>query len=288
MVPSLAACTPRMSPKIRFGSSPSRLPNRRSTCASMTSGTVSSMAGRSGYRTRSAPFGSVSRRAGGPAESPAQAVTPAVATMVSSARDMGCLLGARERHRLVLEPGWRRHGCLSFERKKLLMRVGVVGGGVIGLATAYYLKKLGAEPVVIEAGTAGSGCSRGNNGWVCPSLSTPLPAPGLTVRSLSWMLRRASHFHVRPAALPTLAPWLWQFRGHCNEEAWARGTRALAALNSVTMARYEELAADGVEFECARSGILFAFRNPALREEKLREIEPVAAMGGVGGGAWPG
>lgn len=161
------------------------------------------------------------------------------------------------------------------------MRVGVVGGGVLGLATAHYLRKLGADPVVVEAGGVGGGCSRGNNGWVCPSVSTPLPAPGLTAKSLLWMLRRASHFHIPAAALPRLAPWLLRFRAHCTESARAHGIRALASLNAVTGELYDELAADGVEFERGRSGILFAYRDPALRDGKVKDIETVAARSGA-------
>ncbi len=159
------------------------------------------------------------------------------------------------------------------------MRVGVVGGGVVGLATAYYLRRFGAEPVVVEAGEVGGGCSRGNNGWVCPSTSAPLPAPGLTARSLVWMLRRASHFHIRTAALPRLAPWLLQFRAHCTTAARTHGIRALASLNAVTGKLYDELAADGVEFERGRLGILFAYRDPALRGEKVEGLEAVGASG---------
>ncbi len=161
------------------------------------------------------------------------------------------------------------------------MRVGVVGGGLVGLATAHYLRKFGADPVVVEAGSVGGGCSRGNNGWVCPSVSTPLPAPGLTAKSLRWMLRRASHFHIPAAALPRLAPWLLRFRAHCTESARAHGIRALASLNAVTGELYDELAADGVEFERERSGILFAYRDPALRDGKVKDIETVAAKSGA-------
>ena len=161
------------------------------------------------------------------------------------------------------------------------MHVGVIGGGVVGLATAWYLKKAGADPVVVEAGGVGGGCSRGNNGWVCPSVSTPLPAPGLTAKSLLWMLRRASHFHIPAAALPRLAPWLLRFRSHCTADARAHGIAALASLNAVTEERYDELAEDGVEFERERSGILFAYRDPALRGGKLKEIEAVAASSGA-------
>ena len=150
-----------------------------------------------------------------------------------------------------------------------LMRVGVVGGGVIGLSTAYYLKKLGADPVLIESSALGSGCSLGNGGWVFPSLATPLPAPGLTLKSLAWMLRRDSPLYIKPSALPMLAPWLMRFRTFCNDADQKRGIAALAALNSVTLELYDELAADGVSFECYESGLLMAFCEwaPAKRSD---------------------
>ncbi len=161
------------------------------------------------------------------------------------------------------------------------MRVGVVGGGVIGLATAWYLKKAGAEPFVVDAGVVGGGCSSGNLGWVCPSITTPLPAPGLAWRSLMRALRRDGPLYLRPTAVPRLLPWLLRFRSHCNEADWERGVRRLAELNARTMELYEGLAADGVDFEFARSGILVAFRDRAKAEAKRGELEAVAAVGGT-------
>ena len=168
------------------------------------------------------------------------------------------------------------------------MRVGIVGGGAIGLCTAYYLRKLGADPVLIESSTLGSGCSLGNGGWVFPSKSTPLAAPGLTLKSLKWMLRRDSPLHIKPSALPMLAPWLMRFRSFCNLADQKRGIAALAALNEVTMERYDELAADGVQFEFSESGLLMAFRDFDEAEATRKEVELVAAAGvtsGTGTGA---
>ena len=167
------------------------------------------------------------------------------------------------------------------------MRVGIVGGGAIGLCTAYYLRKLGADPVLIESSTLGSGCSLGNAGWVFPSKSTPLAAPGLTLKSLKWMLRRDSPLHIKPSALLTLVPWLMRFRSYCNVADQKRGIAALAALNEITMERYDELAADGVQYEYSESGLLMAFRDFDEAEATRKEVELVAAAGarsGIGTG----
>ncbi len=159
------------------------------------------------------------------------------------------------------------------------MRVGIVGGGIVGLSTAWYLRKLGAQPVVIETWKLGGGCSLGNAGWVCPSISTPLPAPGLTWKSLLWMMRRDSPLYIRPRSLLRLAPWLMRFRSHCNPTDYSRGVAALATLNAGTMARYDELAADGVEFEMHRSGVLMVFPDAGKAADARAEVEAVAVAG---------
>ena len=163
------------------------------------------------------------------------------------------------------------------------MRVGIVGGGVIGLCTAYYLKKLGADPVIVESSTLGSGCSYGNAGWVFPSKSTPLAKPGLTIQSLKWMLRRDSPLHIKPANLLALAPWLMRFRSFCNHADQMRGIAAFAALNAVTMERYDELAADGVQYEYSESGLLMAFRDFDEAAATKKEVDMVAAAEAASG-----
>ena len=161
------------------------------------------------------------------------------------------------------------------------MRVGVVGGGVIGLATAWYLRKDGRGAVCGGCdGRVGGGCSAGNLGWVCPSISTPLPSPGLTWKSLAWAFRRDGPLYLRSAAVPRLLPWLLRFRSHCNRADWERGVRRLAELNARTMELYEGLAADGVQFEFARAGALIAFRDRAKAAERREELAAVAAVGG--------
>ncbi|WP_419948943.1 NAD(P)/FAD-dependent oxidoreductase [Candidatus Palauibacter sp.] len=143
------------------------------------------------------------------------------------------------------------------------MRVAVVGGGVIGLCVAHYLERDGAEVVLLERDRIGGGCSEGNGGWVCPSISRPLPAPGLTLTSLRWLLRSDSPLYIRPAAILDLAGWLWAFRGFCNETSYAAGVAALAALNETTAALYRRLAAEGIEFERAEAGTILAYDNRA-------------------------
>ena len=78
-------------------------------------------------------------------------------------------------------------------------RVVVVGGGVIGLCSAYYALRRGLQVTVVERETAGGdNCSMGNAGMIVPSHFTPLAAPGMISKGLRWMLNPESPFYVRP------------------------------------------------------------------------------------------
>jgi len=149
-----------------------------------------------------------------------------------------------------------------------LSRIVVVGAGVIGLACAYSLAKRGREVIVLDKGEPGGACSKGNTGWITPSLSAPIPAPGLTFDSLKWMLRSDSPLYISPAAAPGLARWLWRFWRYCNRRDFMHGLRAVAELNRRTLAAFDALERDGVAFELHRSGMLCVF----LDEDTMRKV----------------
>ncbi len=178
-------------------------------------------------------------------------------------------------------------------------RVAVIGGGIIGLLSAYHLRKRGADVIIIDKGKAGQACSVGNAGWLVPSIAGPLPSPGLTLKSIKWLLRPDSPLYIKPSAIPGLLGWLWQFNRHCNLKDYEAGFHAVAAFGRTTMSLYDELTADGVAFEMEQRAMLFLFhtetemrpvlddlrrleqygytRPTELSGRELREIEPALA-----------
>jgi D-amino-acid dehydrogenase len=155
----------------------------------------------------------------------------------------------------------------------------VVGAGVIGLACGYELARRGERVTVLDRGAPGGACSAGNLGWVVPSLSEPLAAPGLTWQSLKWMLRRDSPLYIDPMFALRAAPWLWHFWRRCNARDFARGLEAVAGLNARTHELYDMLRADGIDFEMHRAGLLFVFLSAAARDSSFAEFESLAALG---------
>lgn len=158
-------------------------------------------------------------------------------------------------------------------------RVLVVGAGVAGLCASYYLAKLGVEVIVAESNRVGSGASAGNGGWLCPAQAGPLPEPGLTLMGMRALLDHDSALYFKPGKLRELSPWLLRFWSYCNPRAYRHGLEAIARLGGRVFDLVEAMAADGVEFELHRQGMLVASRDPAVARDELEKLRPMAEFG---------
>ncbi|MEP7256163.1 MAG: FAD-dependent oxidoreductase [Ferruginibacter sp.] len=87
----------------------------------------------------------------------------------------------------------------------------IIGGGVIGLCSAYYLQKQGYEITIIERGDITDGCSFGNMGYMSPSHFVPLASPGIIAEGLKHMLSSSSPFYVKPRLNRDLMQWGYHF-----------------------------------------------------------------------------
>lgn len=87
------------------------------------------------------------------------------------------------------------------------MKVTIIGGGVIGLCTAYYLRKANYDVTVVERGDITDGCSFGNMGYISPSHFIPLASPGIISQGLKWMLSSSSPFYIKPRLNTDLLRW---------------------------------------------------------------------------------
>ena len=98
------------------------------------------------------------------------------------------------------------------------MQTTIIGGGVIGLCSAYYLSQAGHEVTVIERGNFEDGCSFGNAGMIVPSHFIPLATPGMITKGIRWMFDAESPFFVRPRLDWNLISWGLKFYQAANQK----------------------------------------------------------------------
>lgn len=159
------------------------------------------------------------------------------------------------------------------------MRVVIIGGGVIGAASAYHLARNDHEVTVVEAGRVGLGASFGNAGWVCPADSGPVQAPGMVLQGLKWMLQPDSPLFIKPRLSVPFVRFLLQMAAQCNADDWRAGLRANIGLFADSMQWFDEYRRDGMDFEMYEGGLLVAFLGEEKFEHHLHDLDIVQDAG---------
>jgi len=156
----------------------------------------------------------------------------------------------------------------------------IIGGGVIGLASALALMEADRTVMVLEARSVGSGSSHGNCGTVTPSHAPPLSAPGTIGKALKWMLTPDAPFYVKPRLDPALWHWLMRFASRCNTRDWQKAMVARASILEASRAAMPEwIARHGIDCEFDESGVDYVFRNDSKLERIARELPYLADLG---------
>jgi D-amino-acid dehydrogenase len=156
----------------------------------------------------------------------------------------------------------------------------IIGGGAIGMCTAYYLLRNGIKATIIDKGEMGHGSSLHNAGYISPSHFVPLAAPGIIAQGLKWMLDPVGPFYVKPRLDLDFISWAWKFRNSCTHKNVERAAPLLRDLSNASSALFEEMAhVDGMDFELIKNGLLILFRSQRGRVAQLEEAELAHKLG---------
>src|SRR6266581_4114178 len=157
----------------------------------------------------------------------------------------------------------------------------IIGGGVIGLSTAYYAARKGHRVAVLDRGTIEQeNCSYGNAGLVVPSHFVPLAAPGMVALGLKWMLRPDSPFYVKPRFDMDLLGWGIKFWRAANAGHVSRSAPLLRDLNLASRRCFEELAElTGNAFRLEKKGVLCLCKTERRLEEEARTAGQARQLG---------
>ena len=156
----------------------------------------------------------------------------------------------------------------------------VIGGGVIGVSSAYYLARAGFDVTLVEKADIAAGSSYGNSGLVVPSHAVPLAAPGVLWKGLKWMRDPESPFYIKPRLDWSLVKWLWRFGAACTPAHVRRAMPVLRDLSVASLALYRELAAlPGLAFGFHQDGAMAVYRTEKGYEDAIHESRLLAEAG---------
>jgi len=150
-----------------------------------------------------------------------------------------------------------------------MAKVLIIGGGIVGLSSAYYLQKEGYEVTVLDKGDVADNCSFGNAGMIVPSHFVPLAAPGMISQGIRWMFNSKSPFYVRPSLNLNLVNWGLKFMKHATSKHVKSAAEPLRDLSLLSKKLYEDLAKEpGFNFELTNNGILAFYKTEQAGEEE--------------------
>ena len=161
-----------------------------------------------------------------------------------------------------------------------MKRIAVVGAGMVGLSTAWFLQEGGAEVTVYERYAVGAGASWGNAGWLDPCLTAPLPEPAVLRYGLRAVLSPRSPVYLPLRADRDLLRFLTGFAAHSTARRWRRGMAAYVPLNERALEAFDALGAGGVPTTTHEARTFLAcFRREGEAEHLLAELEQIRDAG---------
>jgi len=161
------------------------------------------------------------------------------------------------------------------------MKVAVLGGGVIGVCTAYELARAGAEVVVVDRqrGVAEE-TSFANAGQVSPGYSTPWAAPGIPLKALKWLFQRHSPLRIRPDGSLRQLRWLSQMLAQCTSSHYAQNKQRMMRLAEYSRDVLRELREEvQLSYEQRSLGTLQLFRTQAQLDTAARDVAVLRELG---------
>ncbi len=155
------------------------------------------------------------------------------------------------------------------------MQVIVLGGGVIGVASAYYLAKQGASVTVIERQSdVAEETSHGNAGQISPGYSTPWAAPGIPLKAIKWLFQKHAPLAISSDGSLWQVSWMLKMLANCNDTRYAINKERLMRVSEYSRDCLRALRADtGISYEHRSLGTLQLFRSQAQLEAVGKDID---------------
>ena len=160
------------------------------------------------------------------------------------------------------------------------MKVVIIGGGVIGLCSAYYLQKDGHDITVIDRGDISDGCSFGNMGYMSPSHFIPLASPGIIAEGLKHMLSSSSPFYIKPRLNGDLIRWAYHFWKSSNAKTVEKNAPHLNNILQLSRHLINDMRNDiGDSFELEEKGCFMLCKHQKTLEHEFHTADDAEKFG---------
>ncbi|RRV16378.1 D-amino acid dehydrogenase [Pseudomonas saudiphocaensis] len=161
------------------------------------------------------------------------------------------------------------------------MRVLILGSGVIGTASAYYLARAGFEVVVVDRQPAvAMETSFANAGQVSPGYASPWAAPGVPLKAMKWLLQRHAPLAIKLTGNIDQYLWMAQMLRNCTSSRYAVNKERMVRLSEYSRDCLDELRAEtGISYEGRQRGTTQLFRTQAQVDAAAKDIAVLKASG---------
>ena len=161
------------------------------------------------------------------------------------------------------------------------MKIAVLGSGVIGVTTAYYLAKDGHSVTVFDRQpAAGLETSFANAGEISPGYASPWAAPGMPLKAVRWLFDRYPPLILRGRFDPQLFSWLVRLLANCTAQRYALNKNRMVSLATYSRDKLIELrAATGIEYDHRTLGTLQVFKTQKQLDQVGKDVEVLRAGG---------
>jgi D-amino-acid dehydrogenase len=147
----------------------------------------------------------------------------------------------------------------------------IIGGGIIGLCSAYYLQREGHKVTVVDKSDFTSGASYVNAGYITPSHIISLAAPGMINKGIKWMFNSESPFYVKPRLNYDFLKWSWAFKKSATAQKVEKAIPVIKDINLLSRELYEDLKSSGdFEFFYQHKGLLMYYQTEKAGEEEWK------------------
>lgn len=157
----------------------------------------------------------------------------------------------------------------------------IIGGGIIGLSSAYYLQKEGHQVTIIDQSNMDEGASYVNAGYISPSHIIPLSAPGVMKKGLKWMFNSSSPLYIKPRLDLDFLKWIWAFNKSCNAAHVQKSIPVIKDIAILSQELYEEiLKKEEFSSHYEKKGLLMLCQTEKMLEDEIK-LANIAKQNGL-------